>query len=156
MFHVDDGYELTEQTQKMVVRFATTVITHTAFYILQEGEADPDLWYNDEDPVQFRANMIQDSFGCIEMMARARRNDAGLTKEEVASCIGLEVLLTPNMLRRVQATKTMHLEVISVQQTLQRMSGVQDEQNLADLSSASSQWSRDRSTAIANRYFQLS
>lgn len=139
----------------MVVRFATEATARTTFYTLQEGEADPDLWYNDEDNVQFRANMIQDAFGCIEVLARACRNDEDLTQEEVASCVGLEVLLTPNLLQRVQANKTRHWEVITGQQTLQRLFGMHDVQILADLSSASSQWSRDRCIAICDRYVQL-
>ena len=141
------------------VRISATTTVHPALYTLDDDEEEPNLWYGEEDCLGFRREMIQDGISCIRMLARKaslRGTDAEehfhLTQDEIAQCVGLEVLLSPNLRNQILASRRRHVHVILRQQTLQRIVDGQNAQDLANISWASSQWTRERSIAIARRY----
>lgn len=147
------------QTQDitMPVQFSTDPTFHTSHYTLKEGDAEPDIWHSTQDSTRFQRELILDSRACIGMLSRKaslRGTDAeeGFSQEELAQCVGLEAMLSPNMRNQILATRKRHVQVILRQQMLQRIVDGQNEQILANLSWASSQWSRERAITIAHRY----
>lgn len=138
------------------VRFATEPIIHQAVYEEQDPRV---LWYDSEDTNRFCREVVLDSAKCARMISRKaalRNTDAeeGLSDNEIAQCVGLETLLSPNLHRRLRAMRRRHTQVILWQQTLQTVVDAGNVENLARLSRASSQEARQRSIILAQRYFR--
>ena len=74
-----------------------------------------------------------------------------ISEDELAECVGLENVLSGNF-RHIMEMKRRHAWVVFREQALQRVANARSEERLADLASASSRWSRERSHSITVRY----
>jgi hypothetical protein len=135
------------------VDFSSVVIFHS----IRPIEDDiAQIWYNQEDKVRFTHNVARDAAISIRMMSRKivllnSDVDEPISEEELAECVGLENILSGNM-RHIMEMKRRHAWVVFREQALQRVANARSEERLADLASASSRWSRERSHSIAVRY----
>ena len=78
-----------------------------------------------------------------------------ITKEQLHECIGIELFITPGLMRHVIQAKENHVRAVLSEQSSQEDQGIQDFDKLRDKSRKSSQGARSRARMLAVGYTSL-
>lgn len=100
--------------------------------------------YSTSDMGRFK----QDLVGDVRHMARVLANTPAemITQEDLVECLGLEMFLDRGVARKAQEKKQAHIDAIITGQHLY------EPDELAQLSSITSSWFRNRAVECAQRY----
>ena len=110
-------------------------------------------WYTSHEKRSSRDQMVQD----IRRMHKKINATPSkvITKEQLHQCIGIELYLTPELMKHVIQEKKSHVKAVLSEQRNQEHQGIQDPEKIRCVSRKSSQWARSRARKLAVGYSQL-
>ncbi|KAL9178482.1 hypothetical protein ACHAXT_001820 [Thalassiosira profunda] len=104
----------------------------------------------------------------VALFKRARTLDVGRIRRKIArtpldaisrahlyDCLGLEVLISPDLFRKMRQGKQSHADAVLDEQAEQDRRGVVDEEGLRAASIKSSAWARGRAQMLAANYLLI-
>jgi hypothetical protein len=107
-------------------------------------------WYNKQDYVNFKRDMLRDVMKCSAAMATVQ--DRQVAQEHLVRCVGIDHLISRDIPQRYQAIKEgrkEHIRLVLQEQDRQRREGVNKPEQLSKVSFRSSIYSRERSHRVA-------
>ncbi len=111
------------------------------------------LWYSPDERDELKRELLRDVH--LVSLHLARTPMEHVHHSDLVMCIGMETLLSPELSRLVKLRKRRHVKLVLLAQARQASRGVVDTEELCLLSENSSQWTRDRSRALASGYLLL-
>ena len=99
-------------------------------------------FYSTEDNLRFQQEMMRDTRRMARKIATTPSEE--ITHDDLHKCIGIEVFLSPGLLRRTVEKRHTHQNLILERQ------GV--DEDLRSVSERSSSWARDRAHKMATTY----
>lgn len=111
------------------------------------------IWYNKQDRMQFKITQRKDRERVSHILASS--SSESITQEDLCECIGMENLLSINVMIRTLEHKQNHVNTIVSEQRRQRSLNIHDEEYLGLVAANSSRLSRERSQRIATACFNM-
>ena len=106
--------------------------------------------YTQEECAFFKRQALLDSLRLVKRQITSAPLEIGLYE-----CVGLERYLSNSLLRRTMEARRAHINAVLEEQRFQVRNGVWDEQRLAVVSRASSDWARGRAIEVANSRMRI-
>ena len=110
-------------------------------------------WYSSHEKRNSRDQMIQDTRQVHKKINAAPSKV--ITKEQLHQCIGIELYVTPGLMKHVIHEKKSHVKAVLLEQRNQEHQDIQDPEKLRCVSRKSSQWARSRARKLAVGYGAL-
>ena len=109
--------------------------------------------YTEIDVLLFRRERTLDVGRIRRKIARTPLD--AISRAHLYDCLGLEVLISPDLFRKMRQGKQSHADAVLDEQAEQDRRGVVDEEGLRALSTKSSAWARGRAQMLAANYLLI-
>lgn len=138
-----------EIREQRIVRISST---STMFIEFRTEEDKSKKWTSAEDNRRFRQNLRRD---VMDMRRRVESNPESISQEELWQCLGMESLLSNELVRNSFEQRMMHRQAVLAEQRRQLLLHIHDEEELCRVSEIHSQWGRERCFKIAAGYSMI-
>ncbi len=110
------------------------------------------LWDSSEDKLRYRRQICQDAKSTVRSLSGTFLASDDFSTDDLIKCIGIEQFLHPEIAQHKKELKRYHLYAVLKEQSRQQFWGIRDEERLANVSEAISEWSRQKAHHLAVGY----
>jgi hypothetical protein len=151
-----DMMNLKATTPNSMRRQLTVTFANMAEVSLIDKPPQDDIdktWNSKQEMNAFKRTLLNDGRRMAKFLANTSRGS--VTNDELVNCIGIEFLLSPELLAKARDGKRLHSAAVLSEQARQRVFGECNADDLARISRDNTRSSRRRAHTIASMYQQM-
>lgn len=153
-YNIDSIGGIQDEVIKVKGRKSVSFATYVEEYIIEPALASEgmNLWDSSKDKLQYRRQIGQDAKSTMRSLSGTLLPSDSFSIDDLIKCIGIEQFLHPEIAHQKKEMKKYHVYAVLTEQSRQQSLGIYDEERLANISDAISEWSRQNAHSLAVGY----